>query len=284
VFLGVLIMLIASALYNSAPIFLRIATRALPARTGAALVRAVLTQKTGLLGLALSLLGWGLSVVALTILPFTLARVLFATGLGLLLLLCRRTLREPLRQREVLGAAAFLLGMVAVVVAAPARSTISPSPVQWLLLLVLLVPLLLLPSALRQTHHAVGATVLATSAGMGYALSALFSKELANLLHHAQALPLLLALAGAAACAGLGFVDELGGLERGEAAVVAPIYLALQTVIPIVCAPLLFREQWPAAAGYQGLLAGGILLTLVGIVIVSHHHEGVVQAYARAAG
>ena len=91
-------------------------------------------------------------------------------------------------------------------------------------------------------------------------------------------------LAGAAACAGLGFVDELGGLERGEAAVVAPIYLALQTVIPSVCAPLLFREHWRAAAGAQSLLAGGILLTLVGIVIVSHHHQGVVRAYARAAG
>jgi hypothetical protein len=34
----------------------------------------------------------------------------------------------------------------------------------------------------------------------------------------------------------------------------------------------------------QGLLAGGIVLTLVGIVIVSHHPEGVVRAYARAAG
>jgi hypothetical protein len=281
---GVLIMLLASALYNSAPIFLRIATRALPQRTGTALVRAVLTQKTGLLGLALSLLGWGLSVVALTILPFTLARILFATGLGLLLVLARRTLLEPLHQRELLGAMAFVLGMVAVIAAAPTRSTISPSSAQWVLLMVLLVPVLLVPSALRRTHHAVGATVLAVGAGVGYALSALYSKELANLLHHAQALPLLLALAGAAACAGLGFVDELGALERGECTVVTPIYLALQTVIPIICAPLLFREQWPAAAGYQGLLAGGIVLTLAGIVIVSHHHDGVVRAYARAAG
>ena len=130
----------------------------------------------------------------------------------------------------------------------------------------------------------VGATVLAASAGVGYALSALFSKELTNLLHHVQVLPLLLALAGAAACAGLGFVAELGALERGECAVVRLIYLALQTVIPIVCAPLIFGEHWPAAARAQVLLAGGIVLTLVGIAIVSHHHEGVVQAYARAAG
>jgi hypothetical protein len=150
--------------------------------------------------------------------------------------------------------------------------------------MVLLSPVLLVPLALRRTHHAVGATALATSAGVGYALSALFSKELANLLHHVQALPLLLAVAGAAACAGLGFAAELGVLERGECAVVTPIYLALQTIIPIICAPLLFREQWPVAAGAQSLLAGGIVLTLVGIVIVSHHHEGVVQAYARAAG
>ncbi|HKC73849.1 MAG TPA: hypothetical protein VKF37_06560 [Chloroflexota bacterium] len=39
--------------------------------------------------------------------------------------------------------------------------------------------------------------------------------------------------------------------------------------------------SWPSGA--EGLPAGGILLTLVGIVIVSQHHEGVVQAYARAA-
>ena len=64
------------------------------------------------------------------------------------------------------------VGMVAVVVAAPARSTISPSPAQWLLLLVLLAPVLLVPSALRRARHAVGATVLAASAGVGYALRA----------------------------------------------------------------------------------------------------------------
>src|SRR2546421_2459195 len=213
---GVIIMLMASALYNSAPIFLRIATRSLPARTGSTLVRAVLTRKPGVLGLVLNLAGWGLEVVALTILPFTLARILFAAGLGLLLLLCRRTLHEPLSQREILGAVAFLIGMVAVVVAAPAHSATSPSLWQWLLLLLLLVPVLLWPHALRLAHRSTGATVLAVGAGVAYAMSALFSKELANLVHHVQALPLLLAFAGAGTCAVLGFMGELGALQRGE--------------------------------------------------------------------
>jgi hypothetical protein len=280
--IGVIIMLIASGLYNSAPIFLRLATRALPRRSGAALVRAALTSRPGVAGLALNLTGWALEVVALTMLPFTLARILFATGLGLLLL-ARRTLHEPLAQREVLGALAFLAGMVAVVIAAPARSATSPTLVQWLVLLVLLVPILLWPHALRLTHRAAGAMALALAAGVAYAMSALFSKELANLLHHPQALPLLLALLGAGSCAALGFLGELGALQRGEASVVTPVYRALQTVIPIACAPLVFGERWPAAAGAQGLLAGGILLTLVGIVIVSHHHEGVTRAYVVAA-
>src|SRR5438045_8001008 len=95
---GVIIMLMASALYNSAPIFLRIATRSLPARTGSTLVRAVLTRKPRVLGLELNLAGWGLEDVALPILPFTLARILLTSRLGLLLVLCRRPLHEPLSQ------------------------------------------------------------------------------------------------------------------------------------------------------------------------------------------
>jgi drug/metabolite transporter (DMT)-like permease len=89
-------------------------------------------------------------------------------------------------------------------------------------------------------------------------------------------------VAGAAACAALGFLGEIGALQRGEASVVTPVYRALQTVIPIACAPLIFGEHWPAAIAAQGLLVGGIALTLGGIVVVSRHHEGVVRAYAHA--
>ena len=68
-----------------------------------------------------------------------------------------------------------------------------------------------------------------------------------------------------------------------EAAGVAPVYRALQILIPIACAPLLFGERWPADAGARSLLAGGLLLTLAGIVLVSYRHDRVVQAPAGAA-
>jgi hypothetical protein len=64
-FIGVIVMLIARALYNSAPIVLRTATRSLPNRSGPAFLRAVLTRRVGLIGLALEVLGWSLEVVAL---------------------------------------------------------------------------------------------------------------------------------------------------------------------------------------------------------------------------
>src|SRR5438067_2799594 len=106
-FIGVIVMLIASALYNSAPIFLRTATRSLPDRSGPTLLRAVLTRRAGLIGLALEVLGWGLEVVALTRLRLTLSRSLLAAGLLVLLVLAWRDLHEALGPPERLGVPAI---------------------------------------------------------------------------------------------------------------------------------------------------------------------------------
>jgi drug/metabolite transporter (DMT)-like permease len=273
VLLGVTIMLIASAAYNIAPILLRTATRSLSQRAGLTLLEATLKRRAGLLGLGLELLGWSLEVVALTLLPLTLARGVGAVGLILLLALAHWDLREPLGWREILGAAAIIGGIIAVGVVAPPRSATPPSTLQWLLVLVVLGPFVLAPYLLRLEHRGAGALVSAVSAGVAYALSGLFTKGLSDQLHHLQFLPLFLVLGGAAIASVLGFMAELGALERGKASVVTPVYRALQTVIPIACAPLLFNEHWRSDLIGRSLLAGGILLTVVGIVLVSHHSQ-----------
>jgi drug/metabolite transporter (DMT)-like permease len=192
----------------------------------------------------------------------------------LLLVLARRELHEAISRQEIAGVLAIVGGIAAVGLAPPARSAASPAPLQWAAVLLVLVPPILAPYALRAARRPAGAIVLAVSAGVAYAVSALFSKELANLLGTDRILPLALALAGAAACAVLGFTGELGALHRGEAAAVAPVYRALQILLPIACAPLLFGERWPADAAARSLLAGGLLLTVAGIVLVSHDREG----------
>src|SRR5919204_4203624 len=133
----IVIMLLASAAFNGAPIVLGLGTRTLPDHTGATLLHAVLTRRAGLAGLLLSLLGWILQIVALMYISLTLGRILFAAGLGLLLVLAHRTLHEPVGRREVLGVLAVIGGLAAVATAPPAHTHASPSLVQWLLLGVL---------------------------------------------------------------------------------------------------------------------------------------------------
>jgi hypothetical protein len=55
---GIVSMLLASAAFNGALIVWRVATRTLPAHTGAALLDAALTRRAGFAALVLSLLGW----------------------------------------------------------------------------------------------------------------------------------------------------------------------------------------------------------------------------------
>src|SRR5207248_10599759 len=114
----------------------RAAPRSLPDRPGPALLRAVLTRRAGLIGLALEVLGWGLEVVALTRLPLTLSRSLLAAGLLVLLVLAWRDLHEAIGPQEILGVLAIVGGIAAVSLVAPARSTASPAPLQWAALVV----------------------------------------------------------------------------------------------------------------------------------------------------
>jgi drug/metabolite transporter (DMT)-like permease len=279
---GILIMLIASAAYNSAPIALRASTRSLPDHTAPALLRAVLTSPAGILGLALSLGGWGLEVLALTFLPLTLARCLLAAGLILMLALAWRELHEVVRWQGLLGVLAIVGGIAAVGAASPARSEASPTALQWAAVLVVLGPLVLAPYALRATGRTVGTMALAISAGSAYAASALCSKALSNGLESRQVAVVLVALAMAGTCAVLGFVGELRALHHGEAAAVAPVYRALQILTPIACAPLLFGERWPTDPGARGLLAVGLAATIAGVTMVSHRHGPITRAATEA--
>jgi drug/metabolite transporter (DMT)-like permease len=282
--LGILIMLVASAAYNSAPIALRAGTRSLPDHSVPALLRAVLTSRAGILGLALSLGGWGLEVLALTLIPLTLARSLLATGLVLMLALAWRELHEAVRWQGILGVLAIVGGIAAIAAVSPSRSTTEPTALQWTAVLIVLAPPVLAPYVLRATRRSVGTITLAVSAGSAYAVSALCSKALANGLESGRVLVALVALTAAAICAILGFVGELGALRRGEAAAVAPVYRALQILTPIACAPLLFGERWPADAGARGLLAVGLAATIGGVMLVSHRHSPITRAAAEAIG
>ncbi len=261
-------MILASTIaYNSSAVLLAVAARR---HTGNSTLLVGVSQRApGLLAVSLSLLGWGLEVAALTSIPLTLARLLNVAGLAILLGLTRWLLKEPLGGREILGVILVALGVAAASFVPPGFGSATPGPAGWILLLAILGTGSSLPYILRVSRRPTSAALGATAAGLAYALSGILNKGAADTLESGGLLPLALLTAAIAVVGLLGFIIELGALRDGSVSVVVPIVLALHTVIPIVCAPLLFGESWPAGPLPRALLGGGILFALLGTLVLS---------------
>src|SRR5436853_124898 len=79
-----------------------------------------------------------LEIAALALIPMTLARILSVAGLGVLLVLARWALKEPLGPRETFGVGLVALGIVAASFAPPRLSAAPPTLEEWVMLLAIL--------------------------------------------------------------------------------------------------------------------------------------------------
>lgn len=272
--LGIILILASSVAYNGSVVLLAVAARRHPGVSSLSVGK----QGSGILGIALDVAGWVLEMFALALIPLTLARVLSVAGLGVLLLLTSWALKEPVGRGKIFGVVLIALGVVAVGFAPPRFGGASPTTWEWAVLLAITGPVVALPYALRAARVSGGFALGATASGMAYALSGIFTKDAADYLHAgistilnngAVFLPLALLGLGIAGSGFLAFDAQLKALRHVQASVVAPIVLALHTVVPIAAAPFLFDEAWPASPGLRILLASGILLTLIGTLVLS---------------
>jgi drug/metabolite transporter (DMT)-like permease len=265
--LGITLILASTVVYNGSVVLLAAVARRQPQDSN--LVLAVSRRVSGLSAIVLNLLGWGLEVGALVFIPLTLARILSVAGVGVLLGLARWALKEPLGIKELGGSGLVVLGVAAVGLELPRFGTSPPTPEDWVLLVAALGPWLVLPYAFRVLRYGKGSTSWAIASGLAYALSGVFTKALADALPLAS-VPALVPLATGVAVTGfLGFATELEALRLGNASVAVPVILALQAVVPILCAPILFGETWPAGVLPDVLLGGGILLAVSGTIVLS---------------
>jgi drug/metabolite transporter (DMT)-like permease len=264
--LGIFLILVSTVAYNSSAVLLAVTARQ---HTGTSpLLVGVSLRVPGLFAISLSLLGWVLEVAALTLIPLTLARILNVAGLAVLLYLTRWILKEPLGGREILGVILVVLGVTAASFAPPHLGSAPPSLEQWALLLLVLGSGSLLPYVLRVLRRP-GAAVWATAAGLAYALTGVLNKGVADAIYSGMILPLVLLTISVAMVGLLGFSTELRALRDGYVSVVVPIVLALHTVVPIMCAPLLFNESWPEGLLQRALLGVGIFFALLGTFVLS---------------
>jgi hypothetical protein len=104
------------------------------------------------------------------------------------------------------------------------------------------------------------------AAGFGYAWTAIASKLLTDELSTGSLLVAVAWLATAAASEGLALLSEMSALGRRPATRVAPVMFAVQVVVPVILAPLVFEESWSDTPGGGVGLVLAVLLVLAGIV------------------
>ena len=272
--LGIAAAIGASLLYNTSIALQALEAREVPGEHGLrpSLLGRLLRNRRWLGATAIGLLGWPLEIAALLLAPLTVVQPCIASGLLLLLWLGVTKLGERPGRREYLAVAAIVGGIAGVAWAAPERSTDHAGAGAISLALVLVALPLLAPYALRRplARNVRRLGLFATiSAGCGYAWTAIASKLLTDQLAAGTLILAALWLATAAASEGLALLSEMSALQRRPATQMAPMMFAVQVLVPVVLAPLIFDESWADTPLGGAALVGFIAIVVAGAVLLA---------------
>ena len=274
-------MVAATLCYNVSIILLAVAARSESrAQDRTALTAHVIERPAGGWSIGVGILGWFFELMALRFISVALARVIYASGFGFMLVLARWRLGEKIERREAAGIVAIGLGIIGVGMTSPSANTTIPGLLGWIVLTIVIVPTLFLPDVLRRATKSPAAYLSGIGAGLGYAASTLYTKGVSDLLSFSNVLPLALLAIAAGGTSLVAFSDQIRALQTGRATGIVPLVAGLQSIIPIIVASIFFGETWPATITGRLLLGGGISLTTVGMIILAHASARLVQVSA----
>lgn len=268
--LGIVAAIGASVLYNTSIALQALEAREVPGEHSLrlSLIGRLLRNRKWLGATVLGFAGWPLEIVALLLAPLTVVQPCLASGLVVLLWLGVTRLGERPGRREYAAVAAIVAGVAGVAWAAPDRTTDHAGTTAIALALVLVALPIGAPYALRRNGSAAG-TVAIVGAGFGYAWTAIASKLLTDQLSTGTLLVAVVWLASAAASEGLALLSEMSALQSRPATRVAPVMFAVQVLVPVILAPLIFEEKWSTTPLDGGALIAFMLLALAGVVALA---------------
>src|SRR6201986_4742327 len=265
--LGIICAIGASALYNTS-----IALQALEARQvghehalRVSLIGRLIRNPRWLGATLIGLLGWPPETLALLMAPLTVVQPCLASGLVLLLWLGVTKLGERPGPREYGAVGAIVLGVAGIAWAAPERSTSNAGTVPIAIALALVTIPVVAPYVVRGRPNAAG-TLAVVAAGFGYAWTAIASKLMTDELSAGSLLVAAIWLATAAASEGIALLSEMSTLGRRPATQVTPVMFAVQVVVPVILAPLIFEESWSGTPGGGTALVASVLIALAGVI------------------
>ncbi|MFP5388029.1 MAG: hypothetical protein ACLGG5_01855 [Thermoleophilia bacterium] len=261
--LGIVAAVGASLLYNTSIALQALEAREVPGEHSLrpSLIGKLVRNRRWLGATALGLAGWPLEVAALLLAPLTVVQPCLASGLILLLWLGATRLGERPGPREWTAVAAIVAGVAGVALTAPDRSTEHAGAGAIALAAILIAIPLLAPYVLRGRAGPLG-TLAVISAGCGYAWTAIASKLLTDELAAGALLLAIGWLATAGLSEGLALLSEMSALQRRPATHVAPVMFAVQVLVPVVVAPLIFDESWGSTP-----LGGAVLIASIAIAV-----------------
>jgi len=282
--LGIAAAVGASLLYNTSIALQALEARKVPGEhtLRASLIGRLVRNRRWLGATALGLAGWPLEIGALLLAPLTVVQPCLASGLILLLWLGARKLGEAPGPREALAVAAIVAGVAGVALAAPERTTDHAATGAVALSLALIAIPVAAPYVLRarfrhSPHSGVAkvgsgaglATLAVISAGCGYAWTAIASKLLTDELAAGALLVAVVWLATAAVSEGLALLSEMSALQRRAATHVAPTMFAVQVLVPVLLAPLIFGESWGSTPFGGAVLVASMAVAVAGTVLLA---------------
>ncbi|MGV1049951.1 MAG: hypothetical protein ACOYD4_15670 [Solirubrobacterales bacterium] len=268
--LGILCAIGASILYNTSIALQAMEAREVPGEHSlrVSLIGRLVRNRKWLGATALGLVGWPLEIVALLLAPLTVVQPCLASGLVVLLWLGVTRLGERPAPRDYAAVAAIVAGVAGVAWAAPDRTTDHAGSWAIALSLGLVALPIFAPYALRGRASGLG-TLAIVSAGFGYAWTAIASKLLTDELAAGTLLVAVAWLATAAASEGLALLSEMSALQRRAATQVAPVMFAVQVLVPVILAPLIFEEKWSTTPLDGVALVAFMLVALAGVVMLA---------------
>lgn len=268
--LGIVAAVAASLLYNTSIALQALEARKVPEEHSLrpSLLGRLLRNRRWLGATVLGLLGWPFEVVALLLAPLTVVQPCLASGLILLLWLGVTRLGEAPGRRELVAVGGIVVGIAGVALAAPGRSTDHAGAAAIALALTLVAVPILTPYLFHRRTGVVGSLMI-LSAGCGYAWTSIASKLLTDELAVGAVLVGVAWLATVALSESLALLSEMSALQQRPATHVAPAMFAIQVLVPVLLAPLIFGESWANTPLGGIALVASMVVAVAGTVLLA---------------
>lgn len=264
--------LAAAVVFGVAAVMQATAVRRLPTtrKQSASTLLVLLRQPLFLAAVALNLVGFGLHLVAIRLVPLYLAQAGIAASLAVTALLAVVVLRERLGLHDwaAVVAVSVGLGLLAGASGDIGEAEVSTGFVGWLFAAVVVVALM--GAAVARSRARIAATALGLLAGLGFAGSGIAARSLPGLtfgdLWDAPA-TYVLPVSG-----GLAFALYSLALQRGTVTIATAPMIVMQTLVPAVVGLALLGDE--VRDGWAAVGLGGFALTAVGAVALARFERG----------